>query len=132
VQALLQQKNHVVLVAGLNKIRNSRGILRKTISIISTVNRQSDSGSIVRPICRVADTVDDVNFPDLWLVGSTLWCGWTMGPTINNTIIAMITSNVTIALAQVALDTLSRAFSKGLHVKLGGCHCTGAAGHLAN
>jgi hypothetical protein len=44
----------------------------------------------------------------------------------------MIMSNVTVALAQVALDTLSRAFSKGLHVKLGGRHCKGATGHLAN
>jgi hypothetical protein len=122
----------VVLVAGLNKIRNTRSILCKTISIISIVDGQSDSGSIVRPICRVADTVDDINFRNLWLVGSTLWCGWTMGPTVNNTMTTMIMSKVTIALAQVALDTLSRAFSKGLHVELGGCHCTGAAGHLAN
>jgi hypothetical protein len=113
------KKNHVVLVAGLNKIQNSRSILGKTIGNISIVNRQSDSGSIARPIGRVAGTVDDINFLDLQLVGSTMWCGWMTGPTVNNTIIAMIMSNVTIPLAQVALDTLSRAFSKGLHGKLG-------------
>jgi hypothetical protein len=81
-------------VAGLNKIRNSRSILGKSIWIISIVNGQRDSGCIIRLIGRVAGTVDDVDFPDLRLVGSTLRCGWTTGPTVNYTIIAMITSNM--------------------------------------
>jgi hypothetical protein len=53
----------VVLVAGLNKIQNSRSILGKAVGIISIVDRQGDSGSIVRPIGRVAGTVDDSQLP---------------------------------------------------------------------
>jgi hypothetical protein len=86
----------VVLVTGLNKIRNSRSILGKPISIISIVNGQRDSGCIIRLIGRVAGTVDDIDFLDLQLMGSTLRCGWTTGPTVNNTIIAM-SSGATIA-----------------------------------
>jgi hypothetical protein len=81
-----------------------------------------------RLIGRVAGTVDNIDFPDLRLLGSTLRCGWMTGPTVNNTIIAMIMSNMTIALAQVALDALARAFSKGPACRTQGLSLHGSRG----